>query len=97
MSAPTCDMSWSWYWVWGGAAGAAQLPPGAAICCPSPAAPENTEVEKKYLDEVEKKYLDGNKYSVKKASRDVKQTRDREEAVQCSVLRVTAAVSRRQH
>ena len=43
------------------------------------------------MDEVEKKYLDGNKYSVKKASRDVKQTRDREEAVQCSVLRVTAA------
>ena len=41
-----CDMSWSWYWVWGGAGGAAQLPPGAAICCPSPAAAENTEVEK---------------------------------------------------
>ena len=40
-----CDMSWSWYWVWG-AGGAAQLPPGAAICCPSPAAAENTEVEK---------------------------------------------------
>ena len=40
------------------------------------------------MDEVEKKYLDGNKYSVKKASRDVKQTRDREEAVQCSVFSV---------